>query len=321
MLEFVWWWAWFLLPSPLLVYFFVAEKSQGSAIHLPRLPEEGEYIQPNKWINIGLLSAAWILLVTALSRPVWYGDPIDIQPEHRDMMLVVDLSGSMAEEDMKTKNGDFIDRLTAVKNVVSDFIDERKGDRLGLVLFGDHAYLQTPLTFDRKTVQQQLDRTVLRLVGQMTAIGEGLGVATKTFIDSNAPQRTIILLSDGANTSGVLEPLEAAQLAKDNNAKIYTIGIGAGEIQVNGFFGKQRINTSADLDEKTLTQIATMTGGQYFRARNAEDLAEIYRTIDKLEPVSQATQTWRPHQEWFRYPLIGYLFLSFIVVGVRKRHG
>uniref|UniRef100_UPI000533FF62 Hypothetical membrane spanning protein n=1 Tax=Aliivibrio fischeri (strain ATCC 700601 / ES114) TaxID=312309 RepID=UPI000533FF62 len=218
------------------------------------------------------------------ARPVWYGEPVDIQPEHRDMMLVVDLSGSMAEEDMKTSNGDFVDRLTAVKQVVSDFIDQRKGDRLGLVLFGDHAYLQTPLTFDRNTVREQLDRTVLNLVGQRTAIGEGLGLATKTFIESNAPQRTIILLSDGANTAGVLEPLEAAQLAKDNHAKIYTVGIGAGEMQVRGFFGKQTVNTARDLDEDTLTKIATMTGGQYFRARNADELAEIYQTIDALEP-------------------------------------
>lgn len=159
------------------------------------------------------------------------------------------------------------------------------------------------------------------MVGQRTAIGEGLGLATKTFIESNAPQRTIILLSDGANTAGVLAPIEAAQLAKDNNAKIYTVGIGAGEMQVRGFFGNQTVNTARDLDEDTLTKIATMTGGQYFRARNADELAEIYQTIDKLEPVTQATQTWRPHEEWFRYPLMGYLFIIFIIVGVRKRHG
>ncbi|MUJ26250.1 vWA domain-containing protein [Aliivibrio fischeri] len=321
MIEFMWWWAWFLLPIPLVIYFLMPEKEAGEAIHLPRLPDQGEYKQPNKHINIGLLSLAWLLLIAALARPVWYGEPVDIQPEHRDMMLVVDLSGSMAEEDMKTSNGDFVDRLTAVKQVVSDFIDQRKGDRLGLVLFGDHAYLQTPLTFDRNTVREQLDRTVLNLVGQRTAIGEGLGLATKTFIESNAPQRTIILLSDGANTAGVLEPLEAAQLAKDNHAKIYTVGIGAGEMQVRGFFGKQTVNTARDLDEDTLTKIATMTGGQYFRARNADELAEIYQTIDALEPVTQATQTWRPHEEWFRYPLMGYLFVLFIIVGVRKRHG
>ena len=320
MIEFVWWWAWFLLPIPFLFYFFVPEENVGEAIHLPRLPEQGEYKQPNKRVNIGLMSVAWVLLVGALARPVWYGDPVDIQPEHRDMMLVVDLSGSMSEEDMKTDSG-FVNRLTAVKHVVSDFIEKRKGDRLGLVLFGDHAYLQTPLTFDRNTVQEQLNRTVLGLVGQRTAIGEGLGLATKTFIESNAPQRTIILLSDGANTAGVLDPIEAAQLAKDNNAKIYTVGIGAGEMQVRGFFGNQTVNTARDLDEDTLTKIATMTGGQYFRARNADELAEIYQTIDKLEPVTQATQTWRPHEEWFRYPLMGYLFIIFIIVGVIKRHG
>ncbi|MEF1220795.1 VWA domain-containing protein, partial [Photobacterium damselae] len=177
-------------------------------------------------------------------------------------------------------------------HVLSNFIEKRKGDRLGLVLFGDHAYLQTPLTFDRHTVEQQLDRTVLGLVGQSTAIGEGLGIATKTFIKSKAPQRVIILLSDGANTAGVIDPLEAAKLAKESGVTIYTVGIGADEMLQRSIFGVQKVNPSQDLDEKTLTKIAQMTGGKYFRARNPQELDKIYQIINQLEPVNNAQQTW-----------------------------
>ncbi len=203
---------------------------------------------------------------------------------------------------------------------LSDFIEKRKGDRLGLVLFTDHAYLQT-LTFDRNTVEQRLDRTVLGLIGQSTAIGEGLGIATKTFINSKAPQRVIILLSDGANTSGVIDPLEAAKLAKESGVKIYTVGVGADQMVQKGFFGDRLVNPSQDLDEKTLTEIAKMTGGEYFRARNPQQLEKIYDIINKLQPINNAQQTWRPRDELFRYPLAIALLLSVVIAVMRKRHG
>jgi len=204
--------------------------------------------------------------------------------------------------------------------VLSDFIDKREGDRLGLVLFADHAYLQTPLTLDKNTIRQQLNQAVLKLIGTQTAIGEGIGLATKTFIDSDAPQRVMILLSDGSNTAGVLDPIEAAKIAQKYNATIYTVGVGAGEMMVKEFFMTRKINTAEDLDEKTLTQIATMTGGQYFRARNSQDLAKIYDTINQLEPISQASQTWRPQSEWFGYPLAIALALSVLLALLRRNH-
>ncbi|GHA33105.1 VWA domain-containing protein [Photobacterium aphoticum] len=321
MFEFTWLWAFALLPLPFLVYFLSKPTIQPAAIRLPKLPAGlGQQQKKSRWL-IGLMAAAWIALVVACARPVWYGDPIEISPEHRDMMLAVDLSGSMSMEDMVTTNGDHIDRLTAVKNVLHDFIGERKGDRLGLVLFANHGYLQTPLTFDRNTVQQQLDRTVLGLIGQSTAIGEGLGVATKTFIDSDAPQRVIILLSDGANTAGVIDPLEAAELAQKSNVTIYTVGVGAEEMEQRTFFSTRTVNPSQDLDEHMLRRIAEMTGGQYFRARNPQELKQIYAMIDQLEPINNAQQTWRPREEWFPYPLAFALLLSIVIVIVRKRHG
>ncbi|NGN98771.1 VWA domain-containing protein [Grimontia sp. S25] len=321
MFELVWWWAILLLPLPWLVYRFVRPIPRPAAIHLPKLPQGLGSQQTGSRLRIVLMSLLWISLVAALARPVWYGDPIQIQPEHRDMMLAVDLSGSMEIEDMLLPSGGTINRLDAVKHVLSEFIGKREGDRLGLVLFADHGYLQTPLTLDRNTVAQQLERAVLGLIGKQTAIGEGLGVATKTFIDSKAPQRVIILLSDGANTAGVIDPLEAAKLAKEYDVTIYTVGVGAEEMRQRSLFGSRVVNPSQDLDERMLSAIAQSTGGEYFRARNPEELEKIYQIIDQLEPISTVQQTWRPRDEMFRYPLALALLLSALIAVLRRRNG
>lgn len=321
MFEFVWWWAFALLPLPWLVWRFARPIPRPAAIHLPKLPQGLGGKQTGSKVRYVLMALFWISLVTALARPVWYGDPIQIQPEHRDMMLAVDLSGSMEMEDMQLPSGGTINRLDAVKHVLSDFIGKREGDRLGLVLFADHGYLQTPLTLDRNTVSQQLERAVLGLIGQQTAIGEGLGVATKTFIDSKAPQRVIILLSDGANTAGVIDPLEAAKLAKEYGVTIYTVGVGAEQMRQRSLFGSRIVNPSQDLDERTLTAIAKTTGGEYFRARNPEELEKIYQIIDQLEPISTVQQTWRPRDEMFRYPMALALLLSALIAVIRRRNG
>ncbi|MDE5177470.1 vWA domain-containing protein [Vibrio fluvialis] len=318
-IEFVWWWLFVLVPLPLIVYLFLPPVKERAAIQLPYLPQQNQAIAPRQWLAKTLVIALWLCLVTAAARPVWYGEPVTTSPKHRDMMLVVDLSYSMSQQDMKS--GDqFIDRLSAVKQVLSDFIAKRQGDRLGLIFFADHAYLQTPLTLDRQTIAQQLNQAVLRLIGTKTAIGEGIGLATKTFIDSDAPQRVMILLSDGSNTSGVLDPMEAAKIAKKYHTTIYTVGVGAGEMMVKEFFMTRKVNTAEDLDEKTLQAIANETGGQYFRARNQQDLQHIYDTINQLEPISKASQTWRPQSEWFGYPLALALLLSVILMIMRRNH-
>jgi Ca-activated chloride channel family protein len=319
-IEFVWWWVLILLPLPLLVYKLLPRESQQAEIKLAYLPDNTHSNKPKQKLQKTLSIAIWTLLIIACARPVWFGDSIEFQPKYRDLMLVVDLSGSMQKEDMNL-DGEFTDRLTAVKKVLSDFVAKRKGDRLGVVLFGDHAYLQTPLTADRQAVIQQINQTVIGLVGQSTAMGDGIGLGTKTFVDSNAPQRVMVLLSDGGNTAGVLDPIEAAEIAKKYNATIYTVGVGAGEMMVKEFFMTRKVDTAADLDEKTLTQIAEVTGGQYFRARDTEQLENIYETINQLEPVSSDTQTWRPQSEWFRYPLSAALGLSVLLFLLRRKHG
>ncbi|PMH43288.1 IMP dehydrogenase [Vibrio sp. 10N.286.49.B3] len=301
-----------LLPLPLVVIYAMPKAKASSPIVLPFLPSNSSSMTPSRKIPKVTTWLVWGLLVCAIARPVGYGEPVEFQPEHRDMMLVVDLSYSMSQEDMQ-EGDQMIDRLTAVKNVLSDFIEKRSGDRLGLVLFADHAYLQTPLTLDRKTIAAQLQQTVLRLIGTQTAIGDGIGLATKTFIDSDAPQRVMILLSDGSNTAGVLDPIEAAKIAQKYQTTIYTVGVGAGEMMVRDFLFTRKVDTASDLDEETLQQIADITGGQYFRARNSNDLATIYDTINQLEPISAATQTWRPQTEWFGLPLFFSLLLSILL--------
>ncbi|USD67164.1 VWA domain-containing protein [Vibrio sp. SCSIO 43136] len=320
MFSFVWWWAFVFLPLPFIILRFTPAHESHQVVRLPFIPKGAGNIQVSQTSVKALALFAWLCAVTALARPVWLGDPVSYHPKHRDLMLVVDLSYSMSQEDMKL-NGDYIDRLTAVKQVLSDFIELRQGDRVGLVLFADHAYLQTPLTLDRSTVIAQLQRTVLKLIGTNTAIGEGIGLATKTFVDSDAPQRVMVLLSDGSNTAGVIDPIEAAQIAKKYNATIYTVGVGAGEMVVSDFLFERKVNTAHDLDEETLKQIASITGGQYFRARDAKELQNIYQTIDELEPVTGATQTWRPQTEWFGVPLALYLVSSLVLVWLRRQNG
>ncbi len=318
-IEFVWWWMLYLIPLPFAIYKLLPSTQHRSPIYLPALPQAGSGNRPKQGLIKLLTALVWLFLLVAAARPVWFGDPITATPKHRDLMLVVDLSSSMSQEDMR-QGDEYIDRLSAVKQVLSEFIKKRQGDRLGLVLFADHAYLQTPLTLDRHTISEQLQRTILRLIGNRTAIGEGIGLATKTFIDGDAPQRVMILLSDGSNTAGVLDPIQAAKIAKKYHATIYTIGVGAGEMTVRGLLMDRTINTAQDLDEDTLKQIANITGGKYFRARDSQDLANIYDTINQLEPVSVANQTWRPQTEWFGLPLALALILSVLLAVMRRNH-
>nr|WP_255199303.1 VWA domain-containing protein [Vibrio sp. JPW-9-11-11] len=306
------------MPLPIIVYRLTPPIKKAATIHLAYLPSNLSQRSASHWLIKLLAGCFWLTLITALARPVWYGDPVTTQPKHRDLMLVLDLSYSMNQQDMRLGD-EYIDRLSAMKQVVSDFAKQRQGDRLGLVLFADHAYLQSPLTLDRTAIAEQVESLVLRLIGDKTALGDGIGLATKTFIDSDAPQRVIVLLSDGGNTSGVLEPIEAAKIANKYNATIYTIGVGAGEMMVKEFFMTRKVNTAQDLDEKSLIAIANATGGQYFRARNADELATIYDTINSLEPISAATQTWRPQTEWFTLPL-GLAFILGTLILVMRRN-
>ncbi len=309
MIHFVWPWLLLILPLPWILRRFLppAATVEEAALRIPFVEDfdyhgaEGRRHIPQRW-PLWTAIAAWTLLVVASARPQWLGDPIQMPVSGRDLMLAVDLSGSMEEKDFRL-NGRWVDRLTATKSVAADFIERRDGDRIGLILFGERAYLQAPLTFDRETVRTLLFESAIGLAGKSTAIGDGIGLAIKRLRKRDAGNRVLILLTDGANTAGEIDPLSAAELAAREGLKIYTIGIGADEMIVRDFFGTRRINPSADLDESTLTSIAEKTGGRYFRARDTAELEDIYRLLDKLEPIEQDAQSFRPRKALFHWPL------------------
>jgi Ca-activated chloride channel family protein len=234
------------------------------------------------------------------------GEPITMQSSGRDLLLAVDISGSMEEQDMVIDDRT-VRRIDAVKAVLNEFIDRRTGDRLGLVLFGSQAYLQAPLSFDRETIKQLLNEAELGFAGKQTAIGDAIGLAVKRLQARPADERVMILLTDGANTAGEVQPLQAAQLAAELDVKIYTIGMGADSMVVPGIFGSsfgaRTVNPSRDLDEPTLQSIAQQTGGRYFRARDVDELQRIYAEVDALEPTPDDGVTYRPQQAYFFWPL------------------
>jgi Ca-activated chloride channel family protein len=322
MFEFVYWWVFLLLPLPLLARYFLSPKKQSyTQVWIPLADglQQQKLTKKNPLISFIIPWLLWFLLLATIAKPIWYDQPIRIQQQSRDMILSLDLSGSMDEVDMPL-NGKTVNRLTLVKSIVKDFVKTREGDRLGLILFADHAYLQTPLTFDVETVSTMVDETQIGLVGNRTAIGESIAMAIKRFVENKNEQRVLILLTDGANTAGKIKPIVAAQQAAKNNIKIYTIGIGADEMIKRGFFGNQRVNPSADLDEKTLTEIARLTNGQYFRARNQEDLQKIYDTINQLQPVDSEFLEFRPENNLFFWPLsLAILILSMVVISLKLR--
>jgi Ca-activated chloride channel homolog len=324
MIHFEWPWLLLVLPLPLLVrWLFPARMTvEQAALKVPFLDDfsdaQTQSVTQNKKWPLLLASIAWVLLVLACTRPQWLGDPIEQAVSGRDLMLAVDLSGSMEVQDFFI-NKRAVDRLTAIKYVASDFINRRVGDRLGLILFGSQAYLQTPLTFDRKTVMTLLDESVIGLAGDNTAIGDAIGLAIKRLKNQPADSRVLILLTDGANTAGEVTPLKAAELAAANKLKIYTIGVGADEMIVRSFFGNRKVNPSTDLDENTLVKIAESTGGRYFRARSADELNNIYMLLDQLEPIEKDKQFFRPRTDLFYWPLALALLLTGII-GIYKTH-
>jgi len=324
-MTFLWYWFFLALPLPWLIRWLLPASPDGGgsillspmAAEFFALPTARPGYRENQPIP-RLLILAWALLVTAAARPVWQGEPIEQAVTGRDLMMAVDLSGSMEIQDF-VLDGHKVDRLTATKAVAGEFIDRRVGDRLGLMLFGENAYLQAPLTFDRKTVRTLLDESVIGLAGDRTAIGDAIGLAIKRLRDNPEGQRVLILLSDGANTAGNIAPLKAAEIAARSGLKIYTIGIGADEMVVRDLLGSRRVNPSQDLDEPTMRGMAEMTHGRYFRARDVQQMEEIYRILDDLEPIERDKRYYRPEREMYPWPLAASLLVILAYAALRRR--
>lgn len=324
MIEFQWPWVFILLPlpyfinrlmsraeiieAPLFVPFFTSLKSVVSSS--PRLGSRSFFLS-----LMALL--CWLLLVIAASRPQWVGEPVQLPTTGRDLMLSVDISGSMEAQDIQLQ-GRNATRLEVVKSVVGDFVERRSGDRLGLILFAARAYTQAPLTFDRETVGILLEEAEIGIIEEnATAIGDAIGLGVRHLRERPEASRILILLTDGVNNAGQVSPIQAGELALREGIRIYTIGIGAESAARSSIFSSRAVNPSADLDEETLTQIAVNTGGQYFRARNIEELEEIYAVLDELEPVEQEDETFRPTIALFYWPLGVCLLLSFLIALTR----
>lgn len=321
MLEFLWPWVFALAPLPIFSYYLLPKvrRLQHASLLVTFIDDFStehsatDRTSADRWLAL-FTFCIWLLLLTAAARPQWVGDPIELPVSGRDLMMAIDLSFSMQEDDFFINNTR-VDRLTATKIVASDFIERRKGDRIGLILFGDRAYVQTPLTFDRATVTTLLKEAALGLAGQKTAIGDAIGLAVKRLKEKSDNQKVLILLTDGANTAGELSPEVAADLAQKTGMKIYTIGVGADERLERDFFGRvRRTNPSRDLDEKTLTMIADKTGGRYFRARDTQQLESIYAMLDELEPVDRESQSFRPTRAYFYWPLGCALLLTGLLL-------
>lgn len=317
-IELAWPYTLLALPLPLLAKRFLppVPESLGVTVRVPffaRLTGTATGIGHVRSRGRLLLAVlAWILLTLAAARPQFIGEAIQFPTSGRDLLLAVDISESMQTEDMVLKRVR-VDRLTAVKALADEFIERRVGDRLGLLLFGQQAYLQTPLTFDRETVRTFLNEAVIGLAGRKTAIGDAIGLAVKRLRDRPQQQRVLILLTDGANTAGEVQPLQAAELAAQEGVRIYTIGMGADELTVNTLFGQRRVNPSQSLDEATLQAIAEKTGGRYFRARDSQGLAAIYKRLDALEPSAGEDETLRPVKELYAWPLAFALLLTMLL--------
>ena len=301
MISFSWPWLFAALPLPFLLRSLLPEAASGNdaALRVPYLADF-ETAQTTsmrqtlrRWPLLVYL-LLWACLLCAAARPQWIGEPTELPVSGRDLMLAIDLSGSM--DHRFTHRFRQMTKLQATKAVAGDFIEQRIGDRIGLILFGEQAYVQAPLTFDRETVKTLLFEAVTGLAGKSTAIGDAIGLAVKR-LDSNTNQdRVLILLTDGVSNAGELRPEKAADIAAAKGLKIHTIGIGS--------------RGSRELNEQTLKTVARKTGGKYFRAHDVDELQQIYALIDRLEPVERDTQSYRPTWSLFYWPLSIALLLA-----------
>lgn len=322
-LEYPWLLA--VLPLPLLIWWLVpAYREETAAIRIPFfgevadaagvVPTQGSVIPRTNWAQRLLAPLCWFLIVLALARPQFVEPPITKTEPQRDLMLALDLSQSMDTRDFRDQAGQVEARVDAVKQVVRDFVRRRQGDRVGLIAFGDAPYPLAPFTLDHLTVQTMIEDALPGMAGPRTALGDAIGLAIKMFSDSKAPEKVLVVLTDGNDTASKMPPDRAADIAKQNNIVIHTVGIGDPDAT-----GEDKLDTAA------LQKIAATTGGRYFFGQDQSQLAEIYATLDKITPANQTTLSWRPKIELFSYPLgaallflIAYHLIAWLWVVLRR---
>ena len=302
----------FLALLPFLVYWLLpAIKNQNSALIFPyferavvvskQIPKKAAFVKKRSFLASFMMFIMWLLLVAAMASPELVGKPEKTIKTSRNFLITADLSFSMANKDWVI-NGKKVTRWEAVKDLMQDFIIRRKSDRMGLVFFASNAYIQAPFTADLSTVQSMLDEADVGMAGQMTNLGKAIVKGMDLFERDTIKTKIILLLTDGVDSGMDILPLDAANMAKSDSVKIYTIGIG------------DPGRNSSDLDESTLTEIAELTGGKYFRAKDVEALESIYAELDKLEPIEFEEETYTPKTLLFFYPLGAFLLMGVILV-------
>jgi len=301
-----------LLPLPLGVYWLTSphqEPREGLVVpFIGRLaaqtgqaPAEGAVVMRGGWLRTAALALGWVCAIVALARPQIIEPPITKQVPVRDMLLAVDLSGSMATQDFTDATGKKVDRLTAVKEVLDDFLSKRKGDRVGLVFFGSAPFVQAPFTEDLKVCRELLDEAQVNMAGPQTAFGDALGLAITVFDRSQVKERVLIALTDGNDTASKVPPGKAAEIARDKGIVIHTIAVG-----------DPRAAGEDALDVDALKKVAATTGGLYAHAANRAQLNEIYGKLDKLEAHKAEAISHRPQRDVYWWPLVLGLFVSVV---------
>ena len=304
-------WALLALPLPWLVWKLLPpHREQVPALRFPFFrrvtsaagaePGPGSVVLRRNRLQMATAMVLWCCCVLALARPERLGDPVEVSKSARDVVLALDISGSMDTVDFATADGTRIQRLAGVQQVVRDFVAQRQGDRIGLIVFGSQAFLQAPLTQDLATIVDLVEQTQVGMAGPHTALGDAIGLSIRAFEASDVDQRLLILLSDGADTGSRMSPLNAAEIARGEGVEIHTIAVGDPEGS-----GENRV------DVATLQDIARRTGGSYFFASDVEGLDEVYTRIDELSPRVTEVLSYRP-----RTPLSHYLLGLAAVLGL-----
>lgn len=311
-------WALWLALLPLVVLLLPPARGRETGLVLPQFAQlaaaDRSRLRPAPGLLLALL--AWLLLVVAAAQPRQLGEAVSLPKAGRDMLLAVDLSGSMEVRDMQL-GGRSVNRLEALQAVADRFIDQRRGDRLGLILFGSEAFLQTPLTFDVDTVRAHLQESSIGLPGRSTAIGDSIALAVRYFRDvEDDTDKVLVLLTDGQNNAGSFSVEDALKLAEADGVVIYTIGFGSDMVDAAG----RPLSPELVIDEESMIMVAERTGGQYFRAQRTQELLAIYQRLNELEPVERDAQVVRPWQERYRWPMATGLLLA-CAAGWRLRSG